>query len=161
MKILNEKYNDLGLLNIKFKNAEPYPHVILDNFLDKFFFDTLDVDKIKVNKTMGTNFHTDYEKNKWASKNVELSKNISLIVSELYKREFINNLDLITALDMPLSKVNLSLLQSGEAPNLLIWFTIFFADSSFHFHISSINIFFPKSFLFKFLFFFKLLSTIF
>ena len=93
MKILKKKYNDLSSFNIEFKNAKPYPHIILDNFLDKFFFENLDVEKIKVNKNIGANYNTDVEKKKWASKNVGLSKNISLIVSELYKKEFIKNLE--------------------------------------------------------------------
>ena len=93
MKILNEIYNDLSELNFKFENAKPYPHVVLDNFLNKEFFENLDVEKIIANKDAGTNFQTDIEKNKWASKNVELSKNISLIVNELYKSDFIKNLE--------------------------------------------------------------------
>ena len=93
MKILNEIYNDLSELNFKFENAKPYPHVVLDNFLNKEFFENLDVEKIIANKDVGTNFQTDIEKNKWASKNVELSKNISLIVNELYKSDFIKNLE--------------------------------------------------------------------
>ena len=93
MKIINEIYRDLSSLNFKFENAKPYPHVVLDNFLDKDFFENLDVEKINVNKNKGTNFQTEVEKNKWASKNVELSKNISLIVEELYKNDFIKNLE--------------------------------------------------------------------
>ena len=50
------------------------------------------VKSIEVNKEKGKNFQTDIEKNKWASKNVELSESISLIVQELYKDEFVNNL---------------------------------------------------------------------
>ena len=92
MNIINKIYNDLGTFSIEFLNAKPYPHLVLDNFLDEEFFKNLDVERIVVNQNKGTNFKTDVEKNKWASKNVELSKNISIIVNELYKDNFIKNL---------------------------------------------------------------------
>ena len=50
MKILNEKYNDLSSFNIEFKNAKPYPHIILDNFLDDEFFSNLDTDSFSIEK---------------------------------------------------------------------------------------------------------------
>ena len=61
MKIINEKYNDLSKFSSNFKNQKPFPHVILDDFLDKDFFKDLDVEKIEVNKNKGTNFQTDIE----------------------------------------------------------------------------------------------------
>ncbi len=96
MKIINERYNDLSKFSSNFKNQKPFPHVILDDFLDKDFFKDLDVEKIEVNKNKGTNFQTDIERNKWASKNVELSETISLIVNELYKDKFVKNLQTLT-----------------------------------------------------------------
>ena len=99
MKIINDKYKDLSIYSSEFKNQSPYPHVILDDFLDRNFFNNLDVEKIEVNKEKGKNFQTDIEKNKWASKNVELSESISLIVKELYKDEFVNNLRKLTDIE--------------------------------------------------------------
>ena len=99
MKIINDKYKDLSIYSSEFKNQSPYPHVILDDFLDRNFFNNLDVEKIEVNKEKGKNFQTDIEKNKWASKNVELSESISLIVQELYKDEFVNNLRKLTDIE--------------------------------------------------------------
>ena len=38
MSIVNKKYKNLGLYSYDFMNAKPYPHVVLDNFLDNDFF---------------------------------------------------------------------------------------------------------------------------
>ena len=92
MKIINKKYNNLEIYETDFKSAKPFPHVILDNFLDESFFKNLNVDKIKINKQKGLLFNTEIETNKWTSKNVELNEGISKIVNELYTTDFINNL---------------------------------------------------------------------
>ena len=92
MKIINEKYNNLEIYETDFKSAKPFPHIILDNFLDESFFQNLDVDKIKTNKQKGLLFNTEIETNKWTSKNVELNEDISKIVNELYKTNFVKNL---------------------------------------------------------------------
>ena len=92
MKIINEKYNNLEIYETDFKSAKPFPHIILDNFLDESFFQNLNVDKIKTNKQKGLLFNTEIETNKWTSKNVELNEDISKIVNELYKTNFVKNL---------------------------------------------------------------------
>ena len=48
--IINKKYNDLSSFNIQFKNSKPYPHIILDNFLDKDFFLNLDTKSFGIEK---------------------------------------------------------------------------------------------------------------
>ena len=92
MKIINDKYNNLEIYETDFKSAKPFPHIILDNFLDESFFQNLNIDKIKTNKQKGLLFNTEIETNKWTSKNVELNEGISKIVNELYTTDFINNL---------------------------------------------------------------------
>ena len=92
MKIINKKYNNLAIYETDFKSAKPFPHIILDNFLDESFFQNLNVEKIKTNKQKGLLFNTEIETNKWTSKNVELNENISKIVNELYTTDFIKNL---------------------------------------------------------------------
>ena len=92
MKIINQKYDNLEIYENDFKSAKPFPHIILDNFLDESFFQKLNVDKIKTNKQKGFLFNTEIETNKWTSKNVELSEDISKIVNELYTTNFIKNL---------------------------------------------------------------------
>ena len=96
MQIINKKYKDLTIYKDDFKSGLPFPHLILDNFLDENFFEKIDVDEIKRNQKEGLIFNTDIEKNKWTSKNTKLNKNISQIVNELYKKEFIENLSKLT-----------------------------------------------------------------
>ena len=92
MNIINKKYRDLEFYINEFKQAKPFPHIILDNFLDESFFQNLVVENINLNKKEGSSFNTDIETNKWTSKNVELSENISRIVDTLYTSKFIGEL---------------------------------------------------------------------
>ena len=48
MKIINQKYNNLEIYETDFKSAKPFPHIVLDNFLEESFFQNLNVDKIKL-----------------------------------------------------------------------------------------------------------------
>lgn len=92
MSIINQKYKDLSIFFNDFKLAKPFPHLVLDDFLDKDFFNNLKIEEINANREEGANFNTDIESNKWTSKNVKLNDSISLIVKELYKDEFVANL---------------------------------------------------------------------
>ena len=38
MSIINNKYADLSKFSLNFKSEKPFPHVVLDDFLDKTFF---------------------------------------------------------------------------------------------------------------------------
>lgn len=92
MKIISEKYKNLEKNNSDFRIAKPFPHIILDNFLDESFFKNLNVENIRNDKEKGLLFNTEIETNKWTSKNVELNESISKIVNELYTDNFIKNL---------------------------------------------------------------------
>ena len=92
MNIINEKYKDLSKYESNFKNATPYPHLILDNFLDENFFQNLDLENLNINQEKGRSFNTDIEKNKWASKNEILSINLKSIINMLNDKFFLNNL---------------------------------------------------------------------
>ena len=74
MSIINRKYVDLGVHSQSFKNEKPFPHVILDDFLDKAFFANLDLENLNINHEKGRSFNSDIEKNKWVSKNEKLSR---------------------------------------------------------------------------------------
>jgi len=50
MKIISEKYKNLKKYNSDFRIAKPFPHIILDNFLDESFFQKLNVEKIRTTK---------------------------------------------------------------------------------------------------------------
>ncbi len=92
MNIINNKYNDLSNYSEDFIRAKPYPHIILDNFLDEGFFSNLDLENFNKVSSKGLTFDTDLEKNKWTSKNDKLSNNLKLIVDKLNSYDFINNL---------------------------------------------------------------------
>ena len=59
MSIVNKKYKNLGLYSYDFMNAKPYPHVVLDNFLDNDFFSKLDLEKMNINYEKGRTFDSD------------------------------------------------------------------------------------------------------
>ena len=42
MKVINKTYDNLEKFSSEFMMGKPYPHIVLDDFLDKdFFFQTL------------------------------------------------------------------------------------------------------------------------
>ena len=92
MDIINTKYKDLKEYSADFKENKPYPHIILDDFLDETFYSNLDLESMDINQKGGRTFNTDIEKNKWASKNEILSNNLKSIIDELNKKEFLENL---------------------------------------------------------------------
>ena len=53
MKIISEKYKNLEKYDSDFRIAKPFPHIILDNFLDESFFQNLNVEKIRTDKEKG------------------------------------------------------------------------------------------------------------
>ena len=91
MKIINEKYNDLSSFNIIFKNAKPYPHIILDNFLDENFFLNLNTESFSIQKYRNDHLDTFLERNKSNSRNVDLSYEIKKLVNELNSEKFLTN----------------------------------------------------------------------
>ena len=64
MGIINKKYKNLSNLSNKFINSSPFPHLVLDNFLEKSFFKKITDDKKKLNYSKGKFFKNEVEKNK-------------------------------------------------------------------------------------------------
>ena len=96
INIINKKYKDLSKYSNFFMESKPYPHIILDDFLDETFFSQLDIENFIKDPTKGLIFDTDLEKNKWTSKNDKLSNNLKLIVNSLNSFDFINNLQTLS-----------------------------------------------------------------
>ena len=92
MSIINNKYADLSTFSVNFKSEKPFPHVVLDDFLDKTFFSNLDLENLDINHEKGRSFNSDIEKNKWVSKNEKLSTELKKIIDELNNKEFLLNL---------------------------------------------------------------------
>jgi len=99
MGIINKKYKNLSNLSNKFINSSPFPHLVLDNFLEKSFFKKITDDKKKLNYSKGKFFKNEVEKNKWISKNTNLPKNVKRIVEELNSKKWLNNLKKLSKID--------------------------------------------------------------
>ena len=99
MQIINKKYLKLKNFKRKFHSGYPFPYLILDDFLTKNFFNKLNIQNQKTLKNKGKKFHTDFEKNKWISKNTQLPQMIKLIITELNKKKWINNLSQLSMIN--------------------------------------------------------------
>jgi hypothetical protein len=98
MTIINKKYNDLSLFSNHFKNEKPFPHIILDNFLDDTFFSNFNEGDFSIEKHRNDHLDTFLEKNKSNSRNVDLPENIKQLISALNKDEFVKNLRGLTGI---------------------------------------------------------------
>ena len=79
LDIINKKYHKLENYVDKFKSAEPFPFIVLDNFLKEDYFyelqNFISIENAK-NKNKGKDFNTVVENNKWISKNSNLPEKI-------------------------------------------------------------------------------------
>ena len=100
MKVINNKYSDLNSIKKDFINKAPFPHIVLDDFLDNNYFNSLDKVLKKNNYyNSGKNFNSEVELNKSISINQSLPKVISNIVDELNSNNWINCLKSLTGID--------------------------------------------------------------
>lgn len=99
MQIINEKYNDLSSYSQEFLNNSPFPHLILDSFLEEKFYETLTDESSKINYDKGKSFVNEVEKNKWISKNTQLPEKVRQIIEKLNSESMINNLKKLTKID--------------------------------------------------------------
>ncbi len=99
MSIINVKYHNLSSFKNSFKEAKPFPHLILDNFLEKEYFESFKIDNSMNSKKDGKSFSGDVENEKWISKNVNLPNFISKIVYELNSETWIKNLRSLTDIE--------------------------------------------------------------
>ena len=93
MNIINKKHMNLELQKDSFVNASPFPHIILDDFLDPAYF--LEIQRILDNNKdsiSGRNFETEYEHNKWISLNSALPDAVKNIVTVLTSDNWVKNL---------------------------------------------------------------------
>ena len=89
------------LLKEKFHTAKPFPHLVLDNFLEKDYFSLLisSFKDYQIHEKEGKFFNSPAERKKWISLNTDLPKNILLILDTLNKKSWISNLKMLTGLD--------------------------------------------------------------
>jgi Rps23 Pro-64 3,4-dihydroxylase Tpa1-like proline 4-hydroxylase len=99
MNIISEKYLNLHNLKEKFHNNVPYPHIVLDDFLSDGFYNDLYIDNKNLYHNYGKKFETDFEKNKWISKNTQLPNKIKIIIDELNSENWIKNLSNLSSIE--------------------------------------------------------------
>ena len=99
MSVINKKYLNLNNLKGEFHSNVPFPHLIMDNFLTTDFFNSLNLENNIIEKNKGKLFKTDFEKNKWISKNTLLPQKIKKIINQLNDELWIKNISEITKID--------------------------------------------------------------
>ncbi|MDC1356379.1 2OG-Fe(II) oxygenase [Pseudomonadota bacterium] len=97
--MINNKYKDLNKYIDEFNTSKPFPHLILDNFFTKNFFEELCFElSHKSKKILGKEFSTSVEKNKIINLNNELPQTINKILKKLTTKVWINNLINLTGI---------------------------------------------------------------
>jgi hypothetical protein len=96
---ISEKIPPLSGLNELFITAQPFPHVVIDNFLHKDVFDKLlfEFENFYENKSKeGRLYTTQTESNKWSSQGLELPSYLKEIGDYLASDEISNFLNQVT-----------------------------------------------------------------
>ena len=99
MNIINPKYLNLEYKKEEFLSNNPFPFVILDNFLEKNYYKELD-SKLSQNNYFkgGKNFNTSVEDNKQISLNESLPNFILQITQYLNSKEWVKILQSLTGI---------------------------------------------------------------
>ncbi len=98
MKVINDKYKNLGSMKNAFLSAEPYPHIVLDDFLDADFFQTLKNNFEDKADDGGKSFDSAVEEKKWISLNSSLPDIIKKIVDAFNTPEWVENMRSLTGI---------------------------------------------------------------
>ena len=100
MKVINHKHMNLNSRKKEFLNANPFPYLVIDEFLEPDYFKNLK--KILNEMTSsedGRNFDTEVENKKWISLNSSLPNLIKQIIDALHADEWVNNVQNLTGID--------------------------------------------------------------
>ena len=96
---INPKYKNLEDFKSSFFSSEPFPHLILDDFIDYNYFENLTKVLKNSNITLGKNFNSAAESNKAISLNSELPVKLKEIIDYLNSEEWVKNLSKLTEID--------------------------------------------------------------
>lgn len=94
-----KSFYKLNKLKNKYNATKPFPHIIIDNFLDKKYFRLIKTEIKKFDKQKGKSFNSLVEKEKWISKNTSLPKYINLLVKELNGKKWLSHLKKFSEID--------------------------------------------------------------
>lgn len=97
---INNIHKYLGKLSTVFHKNTPFPHLIIDNFLDENFINKLKMtDKFYINKKIGKHFNTDFENEKFITNNENLHPIINELLAELSSENWLINLRKLTSIN--------------------------------------------------------------
>ena len=105
--MINEKHLNLEIRKNEFLNAEPFPHLILDNFLDEnIYSDICALAEDSSQDSQGRSFNTTVEEKKWISLNSTLPDVISKVVNYLNEPAWTENMRALTGIESLLSTLD-------------------------------------------------------
>ena len=90
--IINKKYTDLSHFKSNFFNSKPFPHLVLDDFIDPEYFSELNRILKNGKIDLGKNFNSEVEKNKSISLNSTLPITLKNVINHLNSEEWLHNL---------------------------------------------------------------------
>ena len=96
--MINKKYLNLEYLKSNFLKGKPFPHLILDEFIDVILFEKITQEFDNIDRNKGKSFSSSVENKKWISKNTELPKNLSNFIDYLNSDDWVANLSKLTDL---------------------------------------------------------------
>lgn len=94
-----KSFYTLNKLKNKYNLSKPFPHIIIDDFLDKKYFRLIQKELKKFDKQKGQSFNSLVEKEKWISKNTGLPKYIKSLVKELNGKKWLSYLKKFSEID--------------------------------------------------------------
>ena len=93
MQVINDKYHDLSGYSEEFFKSDPFPYVVLKNFLRPDFFASLQEVFAKTDDTKkGKTFKSVAEEKKWISLNCSLPNATKMIIDDLNSEVWVKNL---------------------------------------------------------------------
>jgi hypothetical protein len=106
MQMINPIYHDLLSKKEKFLLTKPFPFVVLDDFLELSYYNSLSSVLNSNNPIMGKYFKTEVESNKSISLNSHLPDHVTNIVDVLNSSDWVENLKSLTGIDTLISTQN-------------------------------------------------------
>jgi len=105
---INIKYKNLANFQNSFFSSKPFPHLVLDEFIDNDYFENLTKALKDCNISLGKKFDSAVESNKAISLNSELPIHLKEIIDYLNSNEWVKNLSKLTEIEdiFPVTSTN-------------------------------------------------------
>jgi len=101
MSIINKTHYNLSSRQAEFFSAAPFPHIILDDFLDPEYFEkvTAELSNDESASIGGREFNSEVERGKWISLNSTLPLLVNEIIDEMNAEKWVSNLRQLTGIE--------------------------------------------------------------